>query len=357
MMSNNRCLEVFLHAVKGDEPALVEALGGSSFDSDHFYSFVRRHAVAAYLYSVLEDMRLLSALPSELERSLAAVSDQQEARTDRLLPEIHRLRDQFASRALDVIFLKGPFLSKRFYGDPERRSYGDIDLLVRDRGDLMRSHALLREAGYTRRSIPLLGHHAAMRFVYHFEYRAERAKIDLHWCLRSHFSYAIDYDRVWATAETERLEGDFRVLSAEYVILLLALSILGDYQKARVRLKFLLDLYMILGTVGDGADWEAFLDERRREGVSKICATVLDLTLSILDCRQEFPKLASTLLQRGDLVERAALADPEEFIEWSGKVRDKMRNHIWTFRLHEGGMARSMGWRLLTEPFNQAAFR
>jgi hypothetical protein len=114
---------------------------------------------------------------------------------------------------------------------------------------------------------------------------------------------------------------------------------------------------MILRTVGDAADWEVFFDQRRHEGVSKISATVLDLTLSILDCRTEFPKLASTLLQYGDSVERAALADPTEFLEWSGKVRDKMRNHMWTFRLHEGGMARSMGWRLLTEPFNQAAFR
>lgn len=357
MMSNARCLQVFLHAVKGDEPALLKALGSGSFDSDEFYTFVRRHAVAAYFYLLLKDARLLSSLPSGLEGRLATVCDKQEVKTDRLLPEIHRLRDLFAGGALGVIFLKGPFLSKRFYGDPERRSYGDIDLLVRDRGDVIRSDALLREAGYTRRSIPLLGHRAAMRFVYHFEYRSERAKIDLHWSLRSHFSYEIDYERVWATSGTEQLEGDFRVLSPEYVILLLALSILGDYQKARVRLKFLLDLYMILRTVGDAADWEVFFDQRRHEGVSKISATVLDLTLSILDCRHEFPNLASALLQYGNLVERAALAEPTEFLEWSGKVRDKIRNHLWTFRLHEGGMARSMGWRLLTEPFNRAAFR
>lgn len=357
MMSNERCLQVFLYAVKGDEPALRQAFGGGSFDADDFCSFVRKHAVAAYFYSLLRDARLLDSLPGELEDRLATVCDAQAAKTGRLLPEIHRLRDLYASAALDVIFLKGPFLSKRFYGNPERRSYGDIDLLVRDRRDLERSHALLTEAGYTRCSIPLLGHRATMRFVYHFEYRGEKAKIDLHWCLRSHFSYQIDYEEVWATSETEQLEGEFRVLSPEYVIVLLALSILGDYQKARVRLKFLLDLYMILRTVGDGADWEAFLGQRRREGVAKISATVLDLTLSILDCRQEFPKLASTLLQHGDLVERGVLADPTEFLEWSGRIRDKMRNHMWTFRLHEGGVARSMGWRLLTEPFNQAAFR
>ena len=357
-MSNARCLQVFLHAVKGDEPALLKALDGGSFDADEFYTFVRKHAVAVYLYSVLKDSRLLKSIPSRFGSRLSAAHEEQAAKADRLLPEIHRLRELLTGAGLDVIFMKGPFLSKRFYGDPERRSYGDIDLLVRDRGALIRCDAVLREAEYLRRSIPLLGHRAAMRFVYHYEYRSQSVKIDLHWTLRSHFSYKINYDRVWATSEMEQLEGhDFRVLSPEYVIVLLALSILGDYQKARVRLKFLLDLYMILRSVGDDADWEALFDQRKREEVLRISATVLDLTLSILGCRHEFPRLASTLAHHSDFVQSHPVTEPAGLLEWSGKVQDKIRNHIWTFRLHEGGMMRSAAWRLLTEPFNQAVFR
>ncbi len=147
------------------------------------------------------------------------------------------------------------------------------------------------------------------------------------------------------------------MLSPEYVIILLALSILGDYQKAIVRLKFLLDLYMILSYVGDDADWEAFFDQRQREEVLRISATVLDLTLSILDCRHEFPKLASSLAHHSDFVQSHPVTEPTGLLEWSGKVQDKFRNHIWTFRLHEGGMMRSVAWRLLTEPFNRAVFR
>jgi hypothetical protein len=357
-MSDASCLETFLHAVKDEKPALLEAQGESSFDADEFSTFVRKHAVAVYLHSVLEESRLLSALPARLRTSLSTARDEQTTRADRLLPEIHRLRELLAGEGLDVIYMKGPFLSKRFYGDPGRRSYGDIDLLVRDRGALVRCDATLREADYVRRSIPLLGHRAAMRFVYHYEYRCDRAKIDLHWTLRSHFSYKIDYERVWTTSESEQLDGhSFRVLSPEYVMVLLSLSILGDYQKARVRLKFLLDLYMVLRMVGDEADWDGFFDQRKREDLLTISATVLDLMLSILDCRQEYPRLASALAGQRAVAETRPVSEPARLLEWSGKVGDKVRNHIWTFRLHEGGVMRSAAWRLLTEPFNQAVFR
>lgn len=88
----------------------------------------------------------------------------------------------------------------------------------------------------------------------------------------------------------------------------------------------------------------------------KISATVLDLTLGLLACREDFPQLASSLLRYGDSV-KGGLIVPIDFLQWFGRNRDKLRNHIWTFRLHEGGMARSIGWRLLTEPFNRAVFR
>jgi hypothetical protein len=79
--------------------------------------------------------------------------------------------------------------------------------------------------------------------------------------------------------------------------------------------------------------------------------------LSILDCRQEYPRLASALAGQRAVAETRPVSEPARLLEWSGKVGDKVRNHIWTFRLHEGGVMRSAAWRLLTEPFNQAVFR
>ena len=354
---NSDSLSVFLFVQKEDFDGLGAATAAASFDPDDFLSFTKKHNVAGYVYALLEDAGQLELLPPRLERGLARVSKAQTKKADCLLPEIHRLREHFERAALDVIYLKGPFLSQRFYGDPKRRYFGDIDLLVRGRKDLVRADTILQEAGYDRLSIPLFGHAATMRFVYHFGYRGEHAKIDLHWCLRNHFSWDIDYGRLWGTKQAERLGGrEFFVLSPEYVVLLLVLSVLGDYQKARVRMKFLVDLYKVLCFIGDEMDWSAFLERRRREGVLTITVTILGLTLDLLDGHKEFPNLTRSL-SADEKTRRHPFAHPLEFLEFSNRIPDKLSNHLWTFRLHEVGLARSIGWRLLVEPFNRLVLR
>jgi hypothetical protein len=350
-------LDVFQLVVKEDFDALDAAMATASFDPDGFLAFTRKHNTAGYVYAVLEDAGRLDLLAPRLKRGLASAKATQAKKADRLLPEIQRLREHFEQAAIDVIYLKGPFLSQRFYGDPNRRYFGDIDLLIRDRQDLVRADAVLREAGYVRLSIPLLGYAATMRFVYHFGYRSERAKIDLHWCLRNHFTWDIDYDRLWDTKQVEQLGGrEYYVLSPEYVALLLVLSILGDYQKARVRMKFFVDLYKVLGFLGDQTDWSAFLERRRREGVYTITKRILELTLDLLDGHEEFPNLSRSLppaeSERG-----RRLAHPLEFLQFSNKIPDKLRNHLWTFRLHDAALVKSVAWRLAVEPFNRFVLR
>lgn len=357
-MAHSDCLSAFLRVLKRDFDGLGRAASDGSLDPAEFLSFVRWHKVAGYVYAVIEDAGQLELLPPQLTRGLEQSFETQTKKAERLIPEICRLRDRFARAGLDIVYLKGPFLSKRFYGDPRHRHYGDIDLLVHGREDLSRADRLLRQAGYDRLSIPLFGQAITMRFVYHYSYRSPAAKIDLHWSLRNHFSWNIDYERLWSNRQTERLgDQDFPVLSPEYVLLLLVLSILGDYQKARVRMKFLVDLYKVLRFVGDDADWETFLGQRRREGVLKITVTMLSLVLELLDARKELPRLASSLSVHEGLGREFGLAQPIELLEFSRRIPDKLRNHMRTFRLHEVGMARSIGWRLLVEPFNRAVLR
>jgi len=106
-MSNVRCLLIFLHAVKRDEPELTRALGSESFDPDEFYAFARRQAVAGYFYTLLKDEGFLRLLPGGLDARLRDVREIQAAKADRLLPEIHRLQQRFERAGLDVIFIKG----------------------------------------------------------------------------------------------------------------------------------------------------------------------------------------------------------------------------------------------------------
>jgi hypothetical protein len=61
--------------------------------------------------------------------------------------ELFRILDQFASARTRALVVKGPVLAVRAYGDPAMRSYGDLDLLVRQR-DIRRATELMMDAGY-----------------------------------------------------------------------------------------------------------------------------------------------------------------------------------------------------------------
>jgi len=73
--------------------------------------------------------------------------------TLRLTAELIRLLQRFSSEEIAALVVKGPVLAVRAYGDPARRGYGDLDLLVRQR-DIRRATELMMAAGY-QAAVPL----------------------------------------------------------------------------------------------------------------------------------------------------------------------------------------------------------
>lgn len=87
---------------------------------------------------------------SVLRETREALLDGQRAHTFltlRMTAELFRVLDQFASAGIGALVVKGPVLAVRAYGDPAMRSYGDLDLLVRQR-DIRRATELMLAAGY-----------------------------------------------------------------------------------------------------------------------------------------------------------------------------------------------------------------
>jgi hypothetical protein len=88
-----------------------------------------------------------SVVPAEFRQN---VRDQQRSQTVfslRLTAELFRLLDRFAASGLDVLLTKGPVLSARCYGDPGRRQYTDLDLIVRG-ADMQRATEMMIAVGY-----------------------------------------------------------------------------------------------------------------------------------------------------------------------------------------------------------------
>jgi hypothetical protein len=104
------------------------------------------HGVTGHLAARLRELDA-SFIPAE---TLQALRDRQRAQTFvslRMTAELFHLLDRFASKAIGALVVKGPVLAVQAYGDPAMRSYGDLDLLVRQR-DIRRATELMIAAGY-----------------------------------------------------------------------------------------------------------------------------------------------------------------------------------------------------------------
>lgn len=64
-----------------------------------------------------------------------------------LIAELFRLLDLLGKQGVSALAIKGPVLAAQAYADPSVRTYGDIDLLVRQR-DIRRATELLIASGY-----------------------------------------------------------------------------------------------------------------------------------------------------------------------------------------------------------------
>jgi putative nucleotidyltransferase-like protein len=121
-------------------------------DWSKLLDLAERHAVMPLL---AEGARRLGddAVPAEARTTLADTARTQALFTLRMSAELLRIAEAFAAGGVDMLVVKGPALALQAYGDAAMRSYGDLDLLVRDR-DIARATRLMLEAGFTAQ-IPL----------------------------------------------------------------------------------------------------------------------------------------------------------------------------------------------------------
>jgi len=110
------------------------------------------HGVLGHLAARLGKMDGVTYLP-ETKQALLDSQRAQNFVTLRMTAELFRVLDQFASAGIGALVVKGPILAVRAYGDPAMRSYGDLDLLVRQR-DIRRTSELMIAAGFVA-AVPL----------------------------------------------------------------------------------------------------------------------------------------------------------------------------------------------------------
>jgi hypothetical protein len=104
------------------------------------------HGVIGHLAACLQEDEAPGA-PAEIKQELAKRQRALNFLTLQLTAELLRLLEVFAAEGISLLVTKGPVLAARAYDDPAKRSYGDLDLLIRQ-GEIRHATEALTASGY-----------------------------------------------------------------------------------------------------------------------------------------------------------------------------------------------------------------
>ncbi len=152
-----------LASFPGEWPILLECaspVSGScrlaesarTIDWFQLFDLAEAHGVTGHLAARLRDLDQ-NLIPAEIKRTLLERHREQVFSTLAMTAELLCLLQLFATKEIPALVVKGPVLAMQAYGDPAMRSYGDLDLLVRQR-DIRRATESLQAAGY-QAAVPL----------------------------------------------------------------------------------------------------------------------------------------------------------------------------------------------------------
>jgi len=351
----DRNLALLRAVVKEDVAALDRALQGPDPDLPAFLDFADQHRLLGYVYRALQRLGSLGTLPPRSRERAKLAYLRQWQKNERLARELARLSELFERQGVDVLWLKGPLLAQRFHGDVGARSIADLDVLVKGGRDLEHVERLLLADGYARAYGLLFGRRLSRAFTHHFSYRSGDVVVEVHWVLQRHFTFGIDYARVWRDAVQMSFRGRAcRATSDEYELVLQILSALTDLQVGTLLLKPFIDMYKIVRILEQDGDWDGFFARRRREGLFTCSAYFLGLLLDTLDCAGELPTLAACLCET-NVYSPPGNAEGLQYALHGGRL--DARQKLAALRLYQTSLGAALAWWALSLPFRLAVYQ
>ena len=355
-------------ASAGGHDRLVDAIESHrDLDPDAMLYFANSQHLGPWLAWCLDGPRASDCLPSRVLDALETTRVENVARCERIAGLSRELRAGLEADGLGPLFLKGLTHGARLYGDPSRRYQADIDLLL-PRIDIRRAIEVLGKLGYDTSRDASTGQPLAERVEAMLApglgskvrnsctiIRDVRERVDLHWCIRTHYERAVPAARLWRGARMLDVGGlELPALGEENMLLVLLLNIAADLRKSRCRAKLFLELYQLCRSIDLPGGWGGFLDRRHDEGSERLVVNVLALFLSMWRCGAELPELRAELLGRARQIETS---DADEALEIIMRPRDHEANRLWHARVHPQSDAEAIYARMLRSPLRYAMRR
>ena len=260
----------------------------SRVDWSRLLVLAEEHGVIGHLAARLPELHE-NIVSTEKKAALVELHRAQLFRTLGMIRELFHLLQLFAGKDISSLVVKGPVLAVDAYGDAAVRSYGDLDLLVRQR-DIRGATEVLEAAGYEA-AVPLSAIDARkIPGQYLFTRSESRLLVELHNDLTlRYFPRRLPIEELFARATRVRLDGhEVPALSVEDE--LVYISVHGATHLWE-RLGWIADVAALV-TRQKEIDWQAVTKASEQVGAERMLATGLCLASDLLQARLPAPVLA-----------------------------------------------------------------
>ena len=249
-----------------------------SADWDRLLVLAEEHGVTGHLAACIREVEGGFVSPGIRQ----ALAERQRARVFfslRLTAELLRLVESLASESIEALVVKGPVLAVQAYDDPAMRSYGDLDLLVRQR-DIRRATELMSAAGF----VPAVSLSAIdagkIPGQYLFFKPNSKLIIELHNdCTLRYFPRRLPLEDFFARQIRVRVDGhDAPALSLEDELVLICVHGAKHFWE---RLMWIADIAALISRQAN-IDWQRVADSAKAVGAERMLHTGLRLASDLL---------------------------------------------------------------------------
>jgi hypothetical protein len=322
-MNPDLYVQIARHAGTREPELLRQALARVAEAPDEIADMLRRHHLLALVCAVAGEDLASAPRPEILDRLTARLPPRR-VPLETLLQTFLDIRAALDERAVPWMLLKGFYFADRLYGGLDRRPQYDIDLLV-PRGDFDVALRVFDQLGFSRKARDFHSHTLGRGAVY----------VDLHHSPRRSPAYSFDEVAVWRRARPARAgDLEFRTLSDEDYVTMLAASLFEDIGFGKGHLKQTLDLYLLLRDDDARIDWEAYFGAAPAT-IARVTANVLALIADAFDTEGELEHLSAALERRRDLIDHA---DRKEALRLVLAPRGRVENLLWFGRIYPGSV-------------------
>jgi hypothetical protein len=347
-----RQLAVLRHIVRSRWDNLRDMALHQLGDDDAFCRFVFGQHLHLFVFGRITSTGHENLFPQRWLAELGAEVARFDSARRRLRSRLAEMAAALASAGVDFRILKGVPFAKKYLGNINLRRSTDIDLLIHER-DIDRTLGILYAVGYRDTSgfVRVTANGPAIKRdlvkpKHEMDLELDGIRIDLHWRLRTAPGYRWRDAQIWFEKQQVCIDGvNYPVLSDEYALVLLLVSIAHDIARGGCRLKHLLDLYQLLLHTETNINWPEFLERRRSENNLRIAVNVLHMAVRLWEAEQDFPSLAAALAPYASL--QSTAFDESRTLDLIRSPRSGIENKLWFAEVYGVRLRRDMAWMIV----------